>query len=70
MYMPEQTYIDISAIVIHGCYTYLALKIHFVLTKLFANFSRIDSYTMIHIFKLIHTPVQAYIYGLIQSYIL
>jgi hypothetical protein len=51
---------------------YLVLKINFVLT-FFADCSRIDSYTLIHIFKPIYThtdtPVQAFIYRLIQSYI-
>ncbi len=53
-------------------YTYLALKIQFVVTFI-ADYGRIDSYTLIHIFKPIHAhidrPVQAYIYMLIQSYV-
>ncbi len=47
-------------------------KVLFVLT-FFADYSRIDSYTLIHIFKPTHThidtTVQEYIYRLIQSYI-
>jgi hypothetical protein len=57
--------------VIHR-YTNLALKIYFVLTY-FADYSRIDSFTLIHIFKPIHTqidtPEQANINRPIQSYI-
>ncbi len=56
---------------------FFALKMNFVHT-FFADYNRIDynrmdSFTLIHIFKPIHThidtPVQAYIYRLIQSYI-
>jgi hypothetical protein len=53
-------------------YTDLVLKIHFLLT-FFADYSIIDSYTLIYIFKPIHThidtSVQACIYRLIQPYI-
>jgi hypothetical protein len=53
-------------------YTYLALKIHFVLTFI-ANYRTIDFYTLIPIFKPIYThidtQVQSYTYRLIQSYI-
>ena len=55
-------------------YTYLALKIHLVFAFI-AVYSEIDSDTLIHIFKPIHTvhiihkdtPEQAYIYMLIAD---
>jgi hypothetical protein len=67
IYRLIQSYID----------THLALNIHFV-PKFFADCSRINSYTLIHIFKPIHrhidTPVHQYTsiycnYRLIHSYI-
>jgi hypothetical protein len=51
---PVQAYINRLIQSNIDTHTYLALKIHFVLT-FFAYYIRLHSYTLIHIFKSIHT---------------
>jgi len=51
---PVQAYIYMLIQSVIDTYTYLALKIHLVFA-FFAVYSGIDSYTLIHIFKSIHT---------------